>query len=89
MCQRGGREKMPRKEGVNQRRKHILLNMPKVRAGQASQWRERRPTKEAGQRGEVGSAGPDPKWKFKGKIDFEFQRLLKFWQDFENFYKEI
>jgi hypothetical protein len=45
--------------------------------------------KEAVQRGEAEPAGPDAKREFKGKCIFEFQRLLKFWQDFENFYKEI
>jgi hypothetical protein len=42
-----------------------------------------------GRRGDAELAGPDPKREFKGKYIIEFQRLLKFWQDFENFYKKI
>jgi hypothetical protein len=57
-------------EGANQRRKHILLNTPKAREGQAGQQKERRPAEEAGQCGESRPAGPDPKREFKGKIDF-------------------
>jgi hypothetical protein len=33
--------------------------------------------------------GRIPRRNSKEKYIFEFQRLLKFWQDFENFYKEI
>jgi hypothetical protein len=33
--------------------------------------------------------GRIPRGNSKEKNIFEFQRLLKFWQDFENFYKEI
>jgi hypothetical protein len=76
-------------EGVNQRRKCILQNIPKARAGKAGRWREQRPAEEVGRRGDAELAGPDPKREFKGKYIIEFQRLLKFWQDFENFYKKI
>jgi hypothetical protein len=45
---------------------------------------------EVGQSGEAELAGMDPKREFNGKIYiFEFQRLLTFRQEFENFYKEI
>jgi hypothetical protein len=55
-------------EGMNQRRKCILWNTPKVRAGQAGQRREQRPAEEAGRCGEggrgrpVGLGGPKGKW---------------------------
>jgi hypothetical protein len=55
-------------EGMNQRRKCILWNTPKVRAGQAGQRRERWPAEEAGRCGEggrgrpVGLGGPKGKW---------------------------
>jgi hypothetical protein len=37
MRQRGEREKAPRTEGVNQRRKRLLQNKPKARAGRAAE----------------------------------------------------
>jgi hypothetical protein len=56
MCQRVDREKAPRTEGVNQRRKHIFANTPTAHVGRAAWagkvgfglWEEK------GQRGRLG-----------------------------------
>jgi hypothetical protein len=66
----GEREKTPRMEDVNRRRKRILCNTPKARAGQAGRRTEQWPTEEAGWCGEAELAGPDPKREFKGNIYF-------------------
>jgi hypothetical protein len=73
MCQRVGREKAPRTEGVNQRRKRIFANTPTVRMGRAA-WAGKVGfglREERGQRGRLGQrpsgtvkvAGPKVKKK--------------------------
>jgi hypothetical protein len=62
MCQRVDREKAPRMEGVNQRRKRIFANTPTTRVGRAAWagkvgfglWEER------GQRGGLGRRPSGP-----------------------------
>jgi hypothetical protein len=49
---KGEREKASNMKGVNQRRKCILWNTTKARAGQAGRRRERWPAEDAGQHGE-------------------------------------
>jgi hypothetical protein len=65
-------------EGVNQRKKYILRNTPKARAGQAGRQREWWPVEEAGGTMKLSQLGRIPRGNSKEKYIFEFQRLLKF-----------
>jgi hypothetical protein len=62
MCQRLDREKVPRTEDVNQRRKRILANMPTTHVGRAA-WAGKVGfdlREERGQRGRLGRRPSGP-----------------------------
>jgi hypothetical protein len=89
MCQRVDREKAPRTEGVNQRRKHIFASTPTVCVGWAA-WAGKVGfglREERGQRGRLGRrlSGPvrvaGPKVKKKDfELKIRFLNLLGLWK---------
>jgi hypothetical protein len=65
-CVSEGREKAPRTKGVNQRRKRLLQNMPKARAGRAAERSSGlgdlgRPAGQGRRSGRAGWAGKEKK----------------------------
>jgi hypothetical protein len=77
MRQRGEREKAPRTEDVNQRRKRLLQNTPKAHAGRAAERPSGlgdlgRPTGQGRRSGQAGWAGKEKKKGNPLKIDFYF-----------------
>jgi hypothetical protein len=84
MHQRGDREKAPRTEGVNQRRKRLLQNTPKARVGRAAERPSGlgglgRPAGQGRRSGRAGWAGKEKKRK-KGnplKLNSRFRKMNK------------
>jgi hypothetical protein len=65
------REKAPRTEGVNQRRKHTSAITPTMHVGRAA-WAGLRE-----KRGQRGPAGPKAEWAGKGgRVESEEERFL-------------